>query len=238
MRTFVRNSFAIVALAVAAGAAAQAPKGLTADDETAIQSLVSRYAQALGSCDAEGFADLFAPTTGYFASGFRGVMVGRERLIALVQSERQCIAPTANAAPRPGGSAPKVVLDVTSSGVHGVVDLGRVGEYQDDYVKTSQGWRFGSRTVIIAAEKAAGLDAKGILAIRDLSGSELGDNYSIDANGVKRLLTSGVAISVADGVVKGRAYFKDGSHDEDIYEKAGPGKWRIQSRTHVPAAAP
>ena len=43
-------------------------------------------------------------------------------------------------------------------------------EYQDEYVKTAQGWRFASRTVIIAAEKAAGLDARGMLAIQRLGG--------------------------------------------------------------------
>lgn len=223
-----------------AAAAAQAPKGVTPEDAGAIQALVSSYAQALGTCDAEGFADLFAPDTGYFASGFRGEVVGRERLIALVESERHCIAPADNAPPgRPGGAeGPKVVLEVGSSGVRGVADLGRAGEYQDEYVKTPKGWRFASRTVLTPAEKAAGLDADEMLAIRRLSGAELGDYYVADQNGVKRLRTSGVAISVEDGMIKGRAYLNDGGYNDDVYERIGPGQWRIKSRTHVQAAAP
>ena len=46
---------------------------------------MGQYAQALSGCRAAEFADLFVPETGYFASGFRGLMVGRERLIALVE---------------------------------------------------------------------------------------------------------------------------------------------------------
>jgi hypothetical protein len=226
----------------AAAVAAQAPKGLTPEDASAIQALVSSYAQALATCDAEGYADLFAPETGYFASGFRGQIVGRERLIALVQSERHCIAPADNASRgsgRPGGAeGPKVALEVTSTGVRGVADLGRAGEYEDEYVKTPKGWRFASRAVLTPAEKAAGLDAEEMLAIQRLGGSELGDHYVADQNGVKRLMTSGVAISVEGGTIKGRAYLKDGGYDEDVYERSGPGQWRIKSRTHVPAAAP
>jgi hypothetical protein len=30
----------------------------------------------------------------------------------------------------------------------------------------------------------------------------------------------------------------DGSYYDDVYEKGLMGAWRIQSRTHVPAAAP
>ena len=33
----------------------------------------------LGACAAEEFADLFAPDTGYFASGIRGQITGREQ---------------------------------------------------------------------------------------------------------------------------------------------------------------
>lgn len=222
-----------------AGACVVAQQGasLSADDQAAIQALVTSYAHALSGCHAAEFADLFAPESGYFASGFRGRMVGRDRLIALVESERQCVAPAANAAARrPGGAnGPKVVLDVTASGVRGVANLG-AAEYQDEYVKTPQGWRFASRTVIIAAEKAAGLDAAGMLAIQRLGGANLGDHYEPDKNGVPRLMTSGVKISVSGNEVTGRAYRKDGSYDDQVYEKVG-GAWRVKSSTHVPAAS-
>jgi hypothetical protein len=70
-------------------------------------------------------------------------------------------------------------------------------EYQDDYTRTPQGWRFASRTVITAAEKAAGLDTGGILAIQGLSGVKLGDHYEADHNGVARSMTSGYRESVS-----------------------------------------
>src|SRR5262249_39780877 len=90
----LRNWKLFAVLLVAAPAAfAQTPSTLTADDQAAIQSLVASYAKALGGCHAEEFADLFVPETGSFASGFRGRMVGHDKLIALVQSERHCIAP-------------------------------------------------------------------------------------------------------------------------------------------------
>jgi hypothetical protein len=228
---------AVLWLSASVSAQAQAP--LTPDDRTEIQALVTGYAQALAACRAEEYAELFAPGTGSFASGFRGQVVGRERLVALVQSERHCTAP-AGAAPavRPGDSSgPVVALEVTSTGVRGVADLGAAGQYQDEYVKTSNGWRFQSRTVLTPAEKAAGLDAEEMLAIHRLAGADVGDHYVADQNGVQRLRTSGVAISVAAGAITGRAYLKNGGYYDDVYERVGPGQWRIKSRTFVPAAA-
>jgi hypothetical protein len=218
------------------GVMAQPVSGLSAEDRSAIQELSAHYAQALSGCRAEEFADLFAPETGTFVSGFRGRMVGRARLIALVESERQCVAPTGKgAAVRPGAVAgPTVVLDVTPAGVRGTANVG-TAEYQDEYVKTSQGWRFASRTVVTTAEKAAGLDAREMLAIQRLGGAKLTDHYEPDQNGVSRLMTSGIRIAVSGAQVTGRAYLKDGSYDDEVYEKAGPGQWRVKSSTHVPA---
>lgn len=237
-RTF-RSLFAVLFLYTSASA--QAPATLTPDDAIAIQALVSGYARALSGCRAEEYADLFAPDTGSFASGIRGQVVGRERLIALVQSERQCTAPPATAAnPRPGGgTGPTVAIEVTPTGARGIADLGGAGQYQDEYVKTPKGWRFRSRTVLTPAEKAAGLDASEMLAIYRLAGgSELADYYVADQNGIKRLRTSGVAIAVPVGAITGRAYLKTGGYYDDVYEKTAPGQWRIKSRTFVPAVAP
>jgi hypothetical protein len=231
-----RRTYGVLLATFFAGASAfaQPVTTLSADDLTAIQALMTQYAQALSGCRAVEFADLFVPKTGSFASGFRGRMVGRERLIALVRSERQCVAPAGAAgATRPGGAAgPTVTLDVTASGVRGLANLGNA-EYQDEYVKTPQGWRFASRTVITAAEKAAGLDAREMLAIQRLGGAKLGDHYETDANGVRQLLTSGVKVSVSGDQVTGRAYLKDGSYSDEVYERLGPGEWRVKSSTQV-----
>jgi hypothetical protein len=227
----------LVALLLSTSAFAQTPTTLTPEDTTAIQGLVSGYARALSGCKAEEYADLFAPGTGFFASGIRGKVVGRERLIALVQSERQCTAPpNATQAPRPGGgNGPTVKIEVTPAGVIGVADLGAAGAYQDEYVKTAQGWKFKGRTVLTPAEKNAGLDANELAAIYKLAGgSDLVDFYVPDQSGVKRLRTSGVAVAVTGGVVSGKAYLKSGGHYDDVYEKTAPGQWKIKSRTLVP----
>jgi len=233
----------LAALFTGTSAVAQSAASLSTGDRSAIQALMTQYAQALSGCRAEEFADLFVPETGSFASGFRGRMVGRERLIALVQSERQCVAPTAKGGTaRPGGTrpdgatGPTVALDVTASGVRGIASV-TGAEYQDEYVKTPQGWRFASRTVITAAEKKAGLDAPGILAIQRLGGAKLGDHYEPDQNGVPRLMTSGVKVSVAGDQVTGRAYLQDGTYHDEVYEKLGSGEWRVKSSTHVPEGA-
>lgn len=234
----LRSLVVIVLLSSFQQAASAQTTVLSPEDRTAIQALVTGYARALAACNAEEYADLFAPGTGYFASGIRGQVVGRDRLIALVQSERQCTAATPPT-PRPGGaSGPTVTLEVTATGVRGVADLGAAGQYQDEYVKTSKGWRFKSRTVLIPAERAAGLDANEMAAIQRLAGSDLGDYYVADQNGIKRLRSSGVAIAVSGGAITGHAYLKAGGYYDDVYEKIGPGQWRIQSRKLVPATTP
>ena len=48
-------------------------------------------------------------------------------------------------------------------------------------------------------------------------------------------MTSGVKVSVSGDQVTGRAYLKDGTYDDQVYEKLGPGEWRVKSSTHVPA---
>jgi hypothetical protein len=220
----------------------QTPATPNAEDTAAIQALVASYARTLMACQAQEYANLFAPGTGSFASGFRGRMVGQERLAKLVESERHCTAPPPGgptAAPRPGGAdGPTAVLEVTPTGVRGVAALGGAGQYEDEYVKTPNGWRFQSRTVITPAEKAAGLDAADLLAIWRLAGADMIDFYSPDQNGVPRLRTSNVAVNIVNGEVTGRAFAKDGGYFDDVYEKVARGQWRIKSRIKVNTPPP
>jgi hypothetical protein len=220
------------------GAAAQ--QSLTTQDRADIQDLSARYARTLGTCAAEEYADLFAPDTGYFASNIRGEVVGRDRLIALVRSERQCTnpAPASNGAaapaPRP---VPMVTITVTPTGVIGRAELGaNVGQYDDEYVKTARGWRFKSRTVMTAQELKAGLTVKDVRAIRRLAGADLGqfeDVYVAGADGVKRFRTSGVALGLSEDGVTGRASLKNGGHYEDVYVRTPDGGWRFKARTYA-----
>jgi hypothetical protein len=41
-------------------------------------------------------------------------------------------------------------------------------------------------------------------------------------------MSSGVKISVANGQVAGRAYLKDGTFKDEIYERVSPGVWRVK----------
>ncbi len=194
----------IAVMALAVSLAAQG--SLTPQDRAEIQELSAKYARTLGSCAAEEYADLFAPDTGYFASNFRGEVVGRERLMALVRSERHCTAP----APQPSGNAsasprpvPTVAIEISSTGPTGRADLGeKVGRYDDEYVKTPKGWRFKSRTVMTAQELAAGLTVQDVRTIRRLAGTDLGqfdDVYAAGTDGVKRFQS----VRCGDGVVRG-----------------------------------
>ena len=214
---------------------AQAQGELSAGDREEIQALVSSYAETLGSCRAEDYADLFVPGTGYFASGFRGHMAGRQKLIELVRSERHCLAAdNPAAAARPGrNGGPTVEIRIEDGRVLGIADLG-TAEYQDEYTKTPAGWRFASRTVIIASEKAVGLDATGLLAIHRMGGSDHGDFYETGETGLTRLLTSGVRVEVEGETVKGRVFLSGGGYRDETYELIAPGEWRVAESTYLP----
>jgi hypothetical protein len=67
-------------------------------------------------------------------------------------------------------------------------------------------------------------------------GAALGDYCEADANGVQRSMTSGIRVSVSGSEVKGRAFLKDGGYDDQVYEKLGPGNWRVKTSVHVAAA--
>jgi hypothetical protein len=222
----------------------RAQGALTDRDRAEIQDLSARYARALGSCAAEEYADLFAPGTGYFASNIRGEVVGRDRLMALVRSERHCTGATPPAPAAGGGAAPAaprpvptVSIEITSTGPVGRASLGAAGQYDDEYVKTAQGWRFKSRTVMTGQELAANLTVQDVRAIRRLAGSDLGqfdDFYVAGPDGVKRFRSSGVSMGLSAEGVTGRAYLKHhGGHYDDVYVRTAEGGWRFKSRVHV-----
>lgn len=223
---------------LAAGQSPPAP--LTERDRADIQDLVSRYARALAACAAEEFADLFARDSGYFASGIRGQVVGRDRLIALVRSERHCTP--GPAAPPRAAAGPTVVAEPSVQGAVGRADLGAAGRYEDEYVRTPGGWRFASRHVVTPAEVTAGLTARDAMAIRRLAGTDFGefdDVYVAGPDGTPRFRSSGVALGVSADGITGRAVLKHGGGEyQDVYVKAPNGVWRFKSRVYVPADPP
>ena len=166
---------AVVAVAVAAALAlfsslhivhAQQAPALTPQDYIAIQQLVSKYAYAIDECTNKGYdyADLYTPE-GTFATARAGktlnTFAGRERLAAAARGgTADCKdVPWAGIVhmlvnhviePAPGGATGKVYLvAIGIDGVPGKVEA--QGRYEDVYVRTPQGWRFKSRTHVLAA---------------------------------------------------------------------------------------
>ena len=136
---------------------AHAQSGLAEKDRAAIVALVARYAEALSSCAADDYANLFTADGTFTSDDFRGAkhrqlygtratLRGRDQLVQLVRTEEFCLdgRPRQAAAPRP---APTVTIQPSAEGARGTAPIGADGRYDDVYVKTAQGWRFKSRTV-------------------------------------------------------------------------------------------
>jgi uncharacterized protein (TIGR02246 family) len=131
------------------------PKGpaartLTAQDYVDIQQLAAHYSHALdtGADNGYAYADLFTPDGAAFDR-----WIGREKVAEIPRwnphgpkyvrhyGMNHLIEPT------PDGAIGKqyvVVIDIGKEGKAGSIFLG--GQYQDVYAKTSNGWRFKSRT--------------------------------------------------------------------------------------------
>jgi len=226
----------VATVSVGGTGAAQKARALTDQDRAQIQALMASYARTLGTCAAEEWADLFAAPGGSFASSPRGDVKGRDKLIALVQSERQC---TSNG-PRTPRDVPTVVIEPTADGASGRAPVGTNAHYDDVYVKTPKGWRFKSRNAITAQEEAAGLTAQGFAEIRRLAGDDTGQFDDVYSNGPdgRHFRSAGIVIAPAPGGATGKAYLKnDGGHYDDVYVRTSHG-WRFQSRTYVPPDAP
>jgi hypothetical protein len=236
----MKRVFGVVGAMLLVAATASAQQALSDKDRAEIQELSAKYAKALGGCAAEDYADVFVPETGYFASNIRGEVVGRERLMALVKSERHCLNAAAQTAAGPR-TVPMVTIETTAKGVSGKAELGAAGYYADEYVKTPKGWRIKARTVITGQEQKANLSVDDVTVIRRLAGTDLGlfdDVYVAGADGVKRFRTSGVALGLSAEGVTGRALLKnDGGQYEDVYVRTQQGGWRFKSRVYVAADA-
>ena len=208
---------------------------LTEQDRVQIQELVTNYGRALGLCTAEEYARLFAEPDGYFASGPRGKVAGRDRLVALVRSERHC---NDNSERRPRNIPPNIDIQPSAEGAVGRAPLANnAGHYEDAYVKTARGWQFKSRAYISPQEEAAKLTSLDFIEIRQLAGNDSGHFEDVwsDAPEGKRFRSAGVAIAATPEGVTGRAHLKsDGGRYEDVYVKT-PHGWRFKSRAYVAA---
>jgi len=127
------------------------PATLTAQDYIDIQHLVSSYPYGLdGNTDnGESYANLFAPGCAFG----RPRTEGHANLAALANTQphgakyvRHFITNHV-IEPAPGGAIGKeyaVIIDIGENGNQSGIALG--GRYDDEYVKTPQGWKFKNRT--------------------------------------------------------------------------------------------
>jgi len=209
-----------------------ASRTLTSRDRDELELLSARYAWALATCDAQKWPALFTPD-GYFTSGSRGRVEGRHRLTEMSRSYN-CVYVNGVAPPHaPGVVVPyKLELIALPQGATGIAYYNG-GRYEDVYVKTPEGWRFKSRTVVTNKELEAHLtsaDFDEIHRLATLSGGPYIDVYEPIPGG-KRFKSTGVVISPAPDGAAGTAYLQDGGRYEDSYVKTSSG-WRFKSRLY------
>jgi S-disulfanyl-L-cysteine oxidoreductase SoxD len=212
---------------------------LTDADMAQIKELSMSYGRALGMCQSEDYVALYAEPDGYFASGPRGRVAGRERLMELLKSEPFCHD---NSPKTPRNLPSKFEIEVTAEGAKARVELAPTpGHYEDTYVKTSKGWRFKSHVYISTAEKAAGMTAADFEEIRKLGGNDTGQFQDVwaDFPDGKRYRSSGLSIFPAKegGGATGRGLLAgDAGRYEDEYVRT-PAGWRFKSRKFSPPGA-
>jgi hypothetical protein len=131
---------------------------LTALDYIEIRKLVAGYAYGLdtGADNAYQYADLFASDAVLF-----GRTTGRENIANLARREPhgpqyvRHFLTNVLIEPSPTGATGKqylAVIDIGEGGMPSSIFLG--GRYEDEYVKTPQGWRFKSRNLVRAKAAA------------------------------------------------------------------------------------
>lgn len=149
----------------AAAARAQSPT-LSTQDYIDIQQLAAKYAYAIDTCTNRGYdyADLYVSDGAFYTSRSGKILnrfEGRERLAEAARGGMpDCTdVPWAGIVhvmanhviePAPGGATGRVYLiAIGLDGEPGKVEA--QGHYEDVYVKTPAGWRFKTRTHVLAA---------------------------------------------------------------------------------------
>ena len=152
---------------VVAGQAKKKPMTLTGADYGEIQVLNAKYTHAIDSCSNDGYdyADLYTPD-GTFIDMWTQKAIdaggekwqGREKLREISSGANVTGAPCTS--PRFNGSVTHLILNLvitpTADGATGnsyMVELGgrdpnritRMGNYEDVYVKTPDGWKYKTR---------------------------------------------------------------------------------------------
>lgn len=127
-------------------AAARAQTALTAEDMAEIHNLYAHYNLMLDGADAEAWADTFVE------DGRFGTSEGREALVAFAVGFAEANPNTRHwntnirITATPEGAAGTCYLMLWNVGVR-PQQIVLTGTYQDELVRTSDGWRFKSRQV-------------------------------------------------------------------------------------------
>ncbi len=147
-------------LSLSAAAGAQQASTLTAQDRADIHELVAKYQRALTTCASQEYASLFVPDGVFISDDFRGKrhremygpnggkLVGRAKLAELVETEDFCLDTSQKRSAR-SSTPPTVAIEPAPGGAKGTIKLDNNGRYEDEYVKTSEGWRFKVRKVVM-----------------------------------------------------------------------------------------
>jgi ketosteroid isomerase-like protein len=118
------------------------PMPSVTEDRDEILQLLYRYNHAIDSGDAEGWADTFTEDAVFDAFGGGEVITGREGLLAFAASVQGIRHVVMNPLIDVSGDTAKVraylmfLMGATIAGV---------GVYDDEVVRTPQGWRFAKR---------------------------------------------------------------------------------------------
>lgn len=116
-------------------------------DREEIRSLQDSYAETFDSRDAERFAQLYSEDATLVDPGGREIH-GREKLEKLVRN-----TPPGGATHHPGDSTIEISGDRATAKCRYRATLPNGGEmtgsYEDEYVRTTDGWRISRRRVLI-----------------------------------------------------------------------------------------
>jgi SnoaL-like domain len=148
----MHKPIALAALGVAlisgslAPVSAQSHGKLTADDYVEIQQLYARYNNAIDSGDAEGYAATFTP------DGVFNTFNGHDALVGFIHRWHDSMGganlrhwnTNLTITPTPDGAGGSVYLLLVNVGVRPPA-IQAAAKYEDQMVKTPDGWRFKKR---------------------------------------------------------------------------------------------
>lgn len=146
MLALVALSAAVTGLSYLFAQQRKSSSSLSADDYVEIQQLYARYNNAIDSGDAEGYAATFVP------DGTFNTFNGHDALVEFIHNWREKMGganrrhwnSNLTITPTPEGASGTVYLLLIDVGARPPA-IAAAAKYEDQLVKTAQGWRFKKR---------------------------------------------------------------------------------------------